>query len=117
MVEPGSGSPRAQGPPRIRVPPGSGSLCWAQGPPAGLRVPPPGSGSPQAQGPHGLRVPPGSGSPWAQGPQGPRGLRVPLGSGSPRAQGPVVKNLPAKQETHVQSLGQEDPLEKKMATH
>ena len=31
--------------------------------------------------------------------------------------GPVVKNLPAKQETHVQSLGQEDPLEKKMATH
>ena len=30
---------------------------------------------------------------------------------------PVVKNLPVKQETHVQSLGQEDPLEKKMATH
>ena len=30
---------------------------------------------------------------------------------------PVVKNLPAKQETHIQSLGQEDPLEKKMATH
>ena len=29
----------------------------------------------------------------------------------------VVKNLPAMTETRVQSLGQEDPLEKKMATH
>jgi len=32
----------------------------------------------------------------------------------------VVKNLPAIQEVqemHVQSLGQEDPLEKEMATH
>ena len=29
----------------------------------------------------------------------------------------VVKNLPAMQETWVQSLGQEDPLEKGMATH
>ena len=29
----------------------------------------------------------------------------------------VVKNLPAKLETQVQSLGQEDPLEKEMATH
>ena len=29
----------------------------------------------------------------------------------------MVKNLPAKQETRVQSLGQEDPLEKEMATH
>ena len=28
-----------------------------------------------------------------------------------------VKHLPAKQETGVQSLGQEDPLEKEMATH
>ena len=28
-----------------------------------------------------------------------------------------VKNLPAMQETQVQSLGQEDPLEKGMATH
>ena len=27
------------------------------------------------------------------------------------------KNLPAMQETQVQSLGQEDPLEKGMATH
>ena len=29
----------------------------------------------------------------------------------------IVKNLPAVQETRVQSLGQEDPLEKDMATH
>ena len=29
----------------------------------------------------------------------------------------VVKNLPGMQETWVQSLGQEDPLEKGMATH
>ena len=28
-----------------------------------------------------------------------------------------VKNLPAMQEKRVQSLGQEDPLEKEMATH
>ena len=31
--------------------------------------------------------------------------------------GAVVKDLPAKQETLVQSWGQEDPLEKEMATH
>ena len=31
--------------------------------------------------------------------------------------GSIVKSLPAKQETQVQSLGWEDPLEKKMATH
>ena len=31
--------------------------------------------------------------------------------------GSVVKNLPAKQETRVQSLGREDPLQKGMATH
>ena len=29
----------------------------------------------------------------------------------------MLKNLPAKQETWVQSLGQEDPLEKEMAIH
>ena len=29
----------------------------------------------------------------------------------------IGKNLPAMQETHVQSLGREDPLEKGMATH
>ena len=29
----------------------------------------------------------------------------------------TVKNLPTMQETQIQSLGQEDPLEKEMATH
>ena len=29
----------------------------------------------------------------------------------------MVKNLPAMQETGIQSLGQEDPLGKGMATH
>ena len=29
----------------------------------------------------------------------------------------LLKNLPAMQKTWVQSLGQEDPLEKEMATH
>ena len=29
----------------------------------------------------------------------------------------MVKNLPAKQETRVGSLGQEDPLQEGMATH
>ena len=29
----------------------------------------------------------------------------------------IVKNLPGMQETPVRSLGQEDPLEKGMATH
>ena len=31
--------------------------------------------------------------------------------------GSAVKNPPPKQETQVQSLGQEDPLEKERATH
>ena len=31
--------------------------------------------------------------------------------------GSAVKNLPAMQETQVQSLGWEDPLEEGMATH
>ena len=31
--------------------------------------------------------------------------------------GSEVKNLPAVQETRVQSLGSEDPLEKEMAAH
>ena len=30
---------------------------------------------------------------------------------------PVVKNLPAMREMQIQSLGQEEPLEKDMATH
>ena len=36
-------------------------------------------------------------------------MEIPGGSG--------VKDPPAKQETWVQSLGQEDPLKKEMATH
>ena len=31
--------------------------------------------------------------------------------------GSVVKNLPAKQEMQIRSLGQEEPLEEEMATH
>ena len=31
--------------------------------------------------------------------------------------GSLVKNLPAMQETWIQSMGQEDPLEKGMAIH
>ena len=31
--------------------------------------------------------------------------------------GSIIKNLLAKQETQVQSLGHEDPLKKEMATH
>ena len=31
--------------------------------------------------------------------------------------GSVVRNPPAMQEMRIQSLGQEDPLEKEMATH
>ena len=29
----------------------------------------------------------------------------------------MIKNMPAKKEMHVLSLGQEDPLEKEIATH
>ena len=36
---------------------------------------------------------------------------------SPFPGGSVVKNLPAKQEPQVQSLGGEDPLEEEMTTH
>ena len=42
---------------------------------------------------------------------------VPLNSNEGFLGGSVVKNLPAIQETQVQSLGWEDPLEKEMATH
>ena len=40
----------------------------------------------------------------------PSDKRKPLGT-------QIAKNLPVVQETQVQSLGQEDPLEKEMATH
>ena len=36
---------------------------------------------------------------------------------SPALAAQMVKNLPAMQETWVQSLGQENPLEEEMATH
>jgi len=42
-------------------------------------------------------------------------VKSPDKHGSPG--GPAVKNLPAMQETQVWSLGQEDPLEKEVATH
>ena len=44
-----------------------------------------------------------------------RSLFLPFPRASLVAQ--MVKNLPAVQETWVQLLGQEDPLEKGMATH
>ena len=45
--------------------------------------------------------------------------RRPAGEASNRVSlvAQMVKNLPAVQETRVQSLGQEDPLEKEMAIH
>ena len=42
---------------------------------------------------------------------------VPLQSGRASLVAQLVKNLPAVQETRVQSLGWEDPLEKEMANH
>ena len=48
------------------------------------------------------------------------GFTVPPQSQMPLFSFPIaqtVKNLPAMQETWVQSLGQEDPLEKEMAIH
>ena len=42
-------------------------------------------------------------------------LITPYAKGFPG--GSVVENLPTMQETQVQSLGSEDPLEKEMATH
>ena len=49
---------------------------------------------------------------YNQGKKGLRGL-----SDTHMPGGTVVKNLPAKQETWVRSLGGEDPLEKEMVTH
>ena len=45
------------------------------------------------------------------------GIDYPLQYSWPSLVAQMVKNLPAKQETQVQSLGWEDPLEKRMATH
>ena len=44
-----------------------------------------------------------------------RDVGFPAGSGKNLSS--RVKNLPVTQETWVSSLGQEDPLEKRMATH
>ena len=43
--------------------------------------------------------------------------RLGLGTQDLPGSGAVVKNLPAMQEVWVQSLGREDPLEKRIATH
>ena len=59
-----------------------------------------------------------SGRKWIH--QSARGDVVTLDGGRGKANSLVtqtVKNLPAVWETQVQSLGQEDPLEKEMATH
>ena len=56
---------------------------------------------------------------WMLGASWPRICRV-RGSGVsqvPHLVPHLVKNLPAMQETWIQSLGQEDPLEKRLATH
>ena len=50
-------------------------------------------------------------SSWGERPQQSKALKAQLLGGS------VAKNLPAMQETWVQSLGGEDPLEKEIATH
>ena len=44
-------------------------------------------------------------------------FKIPYSNVLGLAVGSVVKNLPAVQETWVLPLGQEDPLEKEMATH
>ena len=44
------------------------------------------------------------------------GLSLPTRTGASLV-AQMVKNLPTMQETWVQSLGQEDPLEKEMRTH
>ena len=46
-----------------------------------------------------------------------KNLASPQGSLGALLVAPTVKNLPVMQETWVQSLGREDPLEKRMATH
>ena len=44
-------------------------------------------------------------------------LKVVISGWSRFQGGPVINNPPAKQETQRSSLGQEDPLEKEMATY
>ena len=52
----------------------------------------------------------------ALGRSGGEGIGYPLQDSWASLVAQIVKNPPAKQETWVQSLGQEDPLEKGMAT-
>ena len=47
----------------------------------------------------------------------PPGFPIPQGRWGEGLVAQMVKNLPAKQETGVRSLGREDPLKKEMATH
>ena len=47
----------------------------------------------------------------------PHGVARKIGGGGASLAAQRVKNLPAIQETGVRFLGQEDPLEKEMATH
>ena len=44
-------------------------------------------------------------------------MEVPISELGASSGGSLIKNLLAKQETPVQSLGQEDPLEKELPTH
>ena len=46
-----------------------------------------------------------------------KNLASPQGSLGALLVAPTVKNLPSMQETWVQSLGRQDPLEKGMVTH
>ena len=65
---------------------------------------------------HGRQFSPGLPGGWFQDDSSALGLLCPLFlKGFPGAQ--MVKNLPGRQATRVRSLGQEDPLEKEMATH
>ena len=68
----------------------------------------------------GIKKSTSNGWPFSQSKQGRRQRFFPLiGNDYLRASlaAQTVKNLPAMQETWVQSLGQEDPLEKRMASH
>ena len=65
---------------------------------------------------------PGRTPAWARSGENPHGRRSSIFTASYQTVwaslvAQTVKNLPAMQETQVQSLGREDPLEKGMATH
>ena len=60
---------------------------------------------------------PATGGWWSKVIRQESGSQVSLEGHLCRLAGSVVKNPPAKQEMQIRSLGQEDPLEKEMATH